>query len=68
MGIFRTIMMTLAGTLGVISAVMFTIYIVRGDDEWMPRARAFGRWCWAAVLVWFNIEIWRHVALIIINW
>jgi hypothetical protein len=68
MGIFRTIMMTLAGGLGAISAVMFTIYIVRGDDEWMPRARSFGRWCWAAVLVWFNIEIWRHVVLIIINW
>jgi hypothetical protein len=68
MGIFRTIMMTLAGTLGVTAAILFTIYIVRGDDEWITRAKAFGRWCWAAILVWFNVEIWRHVALIIINW
>jgi hypothetical protein len=68
MSIFRTIMLLLAGGLGLVAAVFFTLYVIRGDDVWMPRAKQYGRWAWAAVLFWFNVEIWGRVIWILINW
>lgn len=68
MGIFRTIMLLLAGGLGAATALFFVLYVLRGDDEWSERARKFGRWCWAAVLFWFNVEVWGRVIWILITW
>mgnify|MGYP006994848616 CR=1 FL=1 len=68
MTIFRILMLILAGGLASVATFFFALYIIRGDDDWMPRARAFGRWAWAAVLFWFNVEVWGRVLWIIITW
>ncbi len=62
-------------TIGVIAALMalgsvgsFVIYVSAGIDVWLDRARQFRRWLSTAALLWFNVEIWRSVVLLIINW
>ena len=42
-------------------ALAFVVYIARGEDEWLELARKFRRWVSAALLFWFNIEIWGRV-------
>ena len=68
MTVLRWIMGVLVLVLGSTSIASFGIFIGTGIDLWMKRARLFRRWASAAALLWFNIEIWRHVVLIIINW
>jgi len=46
----------------------FVIYVSAGIDVWLDRARQFRRWLSTAALLWFNVEIWRSVVLLIINW
>ncbi len=46
----------------------FVVFIATGIDEWVKRARTWRRIAWAVALFWFNFEIWRRVALIIIHW
>ena len=62
-------------TIGLIAALMalgsvgsFVIYVSAGIDVWLDRARQFRRWLSTAALLWFNVEIWRSVVLLIINW
>jgi hypothetical protein len=68
MSIFRLVMLFLAGGLGSVAAAFFALYVVQGNDRWMPPARQWGRWAWVAVLFWFNVEVWGRVVWIIINW
>lgn len=68
MGTFRLVMLLLATGLGSVAAVCFGLYVVQGEDRWMRPARLWGRRAWAAVLLWFNVEVWGRVVLIIVNW
>jgi len=61
--------------LGIISAILasgtvlaFVLFIISGVDLWVKRARNWRRLTSALLLFWFNLELWRHILLIIINW
>lgn len=62
----------IAGTLFVLVAVPCVIYFGRylatGDDRMRFVAVRFFRWSSLVVLTTFNISIFRHIILIIINW
>ena len=68
MTILRWILGVTAALLAAGSAISFVIFIVADIGEWLKRARALRRFCSAIVLLWFNIEIWRRVVLVLINW
>jgi hypothetical protein len=68
MTIFRWIIGTIAGLLATGAVLSFVIYIAADIDLWLKRARALRRLTWAASLMWFNVEIWGRVVLVIINW
>lgn len=68
MTVIRWILGILALLFGAGSVGAFLIYIFADIDLWLKRARNWRRLFSAVALLWFNIEIWRHIALIIINW
>lgn len=68
MTFIRWILGIAAVLLGGGSVIAFIIYVVADIDLWLRRARNWRRLFSAVALFWFNLEIWRHVALIIINW
>ena len=65
---FRWIVLGLAALLGAGALLAFAVFVATGIDVWIARARAWRRLAWAASLLWFNVEIWRRVALVIIHW
>jgi hypothetical protein len=68
MVIFRWTIGVIAALLALGGIVSFVIYVAAGIDLWLERARAFRRWLSTAALLWFNVEIWRSVVLLIIHW
>jgi len=50
------------------SVISFVIFIVADIPLWLKRARNLRRLTSAVLLFWLNVEIWRRVALIIVNW
>ena len=46
----------------------FVIFVLSGTEEWLDLARRFRRWVFAAVLFWFNIEIWGSILRTLIHW
>jgi hypothetical protein len=68
MHIFRWIIGVLAALMACGGIVSFGVYVAAGIDVWMERAGYFRRWFSTSVLLWFNVEIWRSVVLIIIHW
>ena len=68
MTVFRWIIAIIAGLLGSGALLAFVVFIASGIDLWIKRARDWRRLAWAASLLWFNVEVWRRVALIIIHW
>jgi RsiW-degrading membrane proteinase PrsW (M82 family) len=68
MTIFRWIIGVIAALMAVGGIVSFVIYVAAGIDVWIERARHFRRWFSTAALLWFNVEIWRSVVLLIIHW
>lgn len=50
------------------AALAFIVFVSTGIDLWVKRARNWRRLTSAILLFWFNIEIWRHVVLIIVHW
>ena len=42
-------------------ALAFVVYIAQGEDDWLKLAHKFRRWVSAALLFWFNLEIWTRV-------
>jgi high-affinity Fe2+/Pb2+ permease len=68
MTVFRWIIGVIAALLASGTAIAFLLYIVGGENVWQKRARNLRRLTSAALMFWFNVEIWRHVILIIIHW
>ena len=68
MTVFRWIIGVLAFLFAAGGVLSFVVFIATGIDLWIKRAHALRRLTSAVALFWFNIEIWRRVALIIINW
>ena len=68
MTIFRWIIGVISAVLCTGALLSFVVYISSGIDLWVDRARKFRRLAWAALLFWFNIEIWGRVAWILYHW
>jgi hypothetical protein len=68
MTVFRWIMGVLAAVLAAGTVLSFAVFVASGIDLWVARARAMRRWTSAALLLWFNVEIWRSVVLTLIHW
>jgi hypothetical protein len=68
MTVFRWIIGVIGALLASGALLAFVVFIASGIDLWIERARGLRRLAWAATLLWFNIELWRRVALIIIHW
>ena len=50
------------------AVVSFVLYLGSGDDLWQERAVRFYRWSVLVVLITFNITIFKHIVVTIINW
>ncbi|MBW8831043.1 MAG: hypothetical protein JF606_16785 [Burkholderiales bacterium] len=50
------------------AALAFIVFIASGIDLWVKRAHNLRRLTSAILLFWFNLEIWRHVVLVIVHW
>ncbi len=68
MTVFRWIVGVIAALMISGMSLSFVVYIASGVDVWVVRARRFRHWAYLALLLWFNVEIWLRVALIIIHW
>ena len=68
MTVLRWILAGLGGFFAVGSLALFVVYMASGDKPWLQRTRQWRRLAIAVALVWFNLEIWRRVALIIAAW
>jgi hypothetical protein len=68
MTIFRWIIGVIAGLLALGSAISFVIFIAADIDLWLKRARNLRRLTSAALLFWFNVEVWGRVVWTIIHW
>ena len=68
MTVFRWIMFVLALLSGTATVVAFGIFIGADIDAWGDRAKVCRRWFYAISLLWFNVEIWGRVVLIIAHW
>lgn len=68
MTVFRWIIGIVAAILGTGSLIAFVVFIAADVDVWLKRARAWRRLAGAALLFWFNVEIWRRVGSVLINW
>jgi hypothetical protein len=68
MTIFRWIIGVVAALFASGALLAFAIFIITGIDLWGKRARQWRRLASATLMFWFNVEIWRRVALIIIHW
>jgi hypothetical protein len=68
MTVFRWIIGTFAGLFAAGAVLAFVVFIVADIEEWLRRARNLRRLASATALFWFNVEIWRRVALVIIHW
>lgn len=44
-------------------ALSFVVYIAQGENDWLKLAHNFRRWTSAALLFWFNVEIWGRVVV-----
>ena len=68
MNIFRWIIGGLAALLACGSLLCFVVFMTTGIDLWAERARNLRRVTSAALLFWFNVEIWGRVLWTIIHW
>jgi len=68
MTVFRWFIGSVGGLLAAGSLLAFLLFIASGVDVWLKRTRHWRRLAWAVLLFWFNVEVWRRVALIIIHW
>ncbi len=68
MTVFRWIIGVISALMVGASVLSFVLFIASGTDEWLGRARNLRRLAFASLMLWFNIEIWRRVILIIIHW
>jgi len=68
MTIFRWIIGIFTLLLAAGGLLAFVIFVLSGTEEWLDLARRFRRWVFAAVLFWFNIEIWGSILRTFIHW
>jgi hypothetical protein len=68
MTIFRWIIGIFTLLLAAGGLLAFVIFVLSGTEEWLDLARRFRRWVFAAVLFWFNIEIWGSILRALIHW
>ncbi|TMH26833.1 MAG: hypothetical protein E6H58_20585 [Betaproteobacteria bacterium] len=68
MTIFRWIIGIFTLLLAAGGLLAFVIFVLSGTEEWLDLARRFRRWVFAAVLFWFNIEIWGSILRTLIHW
>ena len=68
MTIFRWIIGIFTLLLAAGGLLAFVIFVLSGTEEWLDVARRFRRWVFAAVLFWFNIEIWGSILRALIHW
>ncbi|CAN5343437.1 hypothetical protein BH11PSE9_BH11PSE9_35670 [soil metagenome] len=68
MTVFRWIMGVFSAFLAGGAVLSFVIFMLRDGEEWIVLARKFRRWVSAALLFWFNVEIWGRVIWTIIHW
>ena len=68
MTVFRWIIGSLTVLLALGAAFSFAVFIGFDAGLWIERARRLRHWTWLAMLVWFNVEIWRNVVLVIVRW
>jgi hypothetical protein len=66
--IIRWILGPIAAFLSVAALFSLMVYVLNGDDRWGDRWPILRRQASAALLLWFNIEIWGRVVLILIHW
>ena len=66
--IFRWIIGIFTLLLAAGGLLAFVIFVLSGTEEWLDLARRFRRWVFAAVLFWFNIEIWGSILRTLIHW
>jgi hypothetical protein len=68
MTVFRWLIGSVAGLFAAGSLLAFVLFLGTGIDVWLKRTRHWRRLAWAAALFWFNVEIWRRVVLLLVNW
>ena len=68
MTVFRWIIGVIAAVLAAGSLLSFAVFISSGIDVWVDRARSLRRGTSAALLLWFNVEVWGSVVMTIIRW
>ncbi len=68
MTVFRWIIGIIAAVLAAGSLLSFMVFISTGIDVWVERARSLRRGTSAALLLWFNVEVWGSVVMTIIRW
>lgn len=68
MTVFRSIIGVIAAVLAAGSLLSFVVFISSGIDVWVERARSLRRGTSAALLLWFNVEVWGSVVMTIIRW
>jgi len=62
MTVFRWIIGIFTLLLAAGGAIAFLVHMWGGAEDWRELAQRFRRWVFAAVLLWFNIEIWGSIA------
>jgi hypothetical protein len=68
MTVFRWIIGVLSLLFAAGSALSFGFFVGIDASVWLERARRFRHWTWLTLLLWFNVEIWRSVVLVIVRW
>ena len=67
MSVFRWIIGVMSALFAAGAVLSFVVYIAADMELWLGRARNCRRWLSALLLLWFNVEIWRHVVLVFIR-
>ena len=68
MTVFRWIIGVIAALLAAGSLLSFVVFISTGIDVWVARARSLRRGTSAALLLWFNVEVWGRVVRTLWYW
>ncbi len=68
MHIFRWIIGVLSALLASGSVLSLVVFLLFDAGIWLDRARSLRRAVFAAILFWFNVEVWGRVVWTIIHW
>jgi hypothetical protein len=68
MHVFRWVIGVIAALLSAGSILSFVLFMAFDLEVWVARARTLRRGAVAALLLWFNVEVWGSVAYTLIHW